>query len=821
MKRIFGKNTLLHLAVIAVFMTLTLAYFYPLLEGKDVIQGDVVNANGMSKELKDYHQATGEYAYWTNSMFGGMPAYQIFGPTAPNIYFYIGQTIQQPLPYFTYAIILMALICFYILLITLGFSHVLAAIGAFAFAFASYNMIIIEAGHITKAYAIAIMPLVIAGFIQTYRGKFIFGGLLTAIGLGMNIAQNHIQITYYIGLTLAIFVFAEFIYSIKEKTLAVFAKASGVIAIAVILAIIPNFYDLFYTYDYGKESTRSRSELTQLAPNSGGLDKDYAFMWSYGKMETFTLLIPNFNGGSSNSELSKSSNLYQAFKSNGVPDQQAQQYIKAAQTYWGEQPFTSGPVYGGAIICFLFVLGLLVLPGRTKWWILSAAVLGIVLSWGKNFPLLNDLFFHYLPGYNKFRTVSMSLTITSFAMAFMALLALKEAINRTIHKDKLQKSIVIAFGSTAGVALFFFLFGGSMFDFSATGDAQMVSQGMPQWYIDALISDRASMFRMDALRTIGFISVAFGILWFYVNQKISKTATLSVIAIAIVLDLWLVDTRYLNANDFKSKRAVVNAIPESDIDLSIKQDSDLSYRVFNVAGNPFNDSRTSYYHKSIGGYHGAKLRRYQEVVDAQFSKNMNVKVLNMLNVKYFIAPPQQEGGEVQIQRNVAALGNAWYIDTLKVVDNADAEMAALRNFEPASTSIMNKEFNSFIKNWTPGKDSTSTIKLVVYKPDFLKYQVEAKKTEFAVFSEIYYPKYWEVTIDGQKATHFRVNYILRAMIVPQGKHIIEFKFNPKPWHTASTVALWGSIFVALLILLYLLWMVKKGFDKKDEKSLKS
>lgn len=814
MKKIFGKNTLLHIAVIAIFMTITLAYFYPLLEGKDLVQGDVVNADGMSKELKDYHKATGEYAFWTNSMFGGMPSYQIFGPTAPNIYFYIGQIVQKPFPYFTYAIILMALICFYIMLSTLGFSHTLAAIGAFAFAYGSYNVIIIEAGHITKAYAIAMMPLVIAGFIQTYRGKYLFGGLLTAIGLGMNISQNHVQITYYIGLTLGIFVVSEFIFNLKEKTFAKFTKASATIAIAVILAVIPNLFDLYMTYDYGKESTRSKSELTTVSSNTtGGLDKDYAFMWSYGKMETFSLLIPNFYGGSSHSELSKSSNLYAAFKSNGIPEQQARDYVRSAPTYWGDQPFTSGPVYVGAIICFLFVLGLLIVPGRNKWWLLAVTILGIILSWGKNYPMLNDLFFNYLPGYNKFRTVSMSLIISCFSMAMLAILALKEVLENKLPLEKIQKSLIIALASTAGVSLFFLLFGGSIFSYSTPNDAQMLNQGMPQWFIDAIISDRASMFRTDALRTIIYILVAFGAIWMFLKNKLSKTVTLSVLIAAMILDLWLVDTRYLNGSDFKPKRAVVNAIPVSDVDMAIKQDQDLSYRVFNVAGNPFNDSRTSFYHKSIGGYHGAKLRRYQEVVDAQFSKNMNVKILNMLNTKYFLAPTA-DGSDVQIQRNVAALGNAWFIDTLKVVENADAEMASLKAFEPATTAILNKEFSPMTTAWKMGKDSTSTIKLIEYKPDFLKYEVSAQKTELAVFSEIYYPKYWNVTIDGKKADHFRVNYILRAMVVPQGKHVIEFKFTPQPWLTAKTIALWGSILMGFLIALYIGWTIRKSIKTK-------
>lgn len=374
--------------------------------------------------------------------------------------------------------------------------------------------------------------------------------------------------------------------------------------------------------------------------------------------------------------------------------------------------------------------------------------------------------------------------------------------------------MVVALASTAGVALFFLLFGGSIFSYEAHGDEQYVSKGA-QWFIDALVSDRASMFRMDALRTIIYILIAFGAMWLYLKNKLSKTLTISVIAISIILDMWLVDTRYLNANDFKSKNLIANNNLESDIDLAIKQDKDLSYRVFNVAGNPFNDARTSYFHKSIGGYHGAKLRRYQEIIDNQFSKGINIKVLNMLNTKYFIAPPQEQNGEVQIQRNVAALGNAWFIDTIKVVENADAEMAAISKFEPATTAIIHKEFNSKIAGWQSIHDSTSSIKLVVYKPDYLKYEADLQKKEIAIFSEIYYPKYWVSTIDGQKAEHFRANYILRGMVIPQGKHVIEFKFVPQPWLTAREIALWSSILVGLLILLYFGFYLKTNFiDKK-------
>lgn len=803
-----------HVLVVFVFIAICLAYFYPLLQNKDLVQSDMVNVQGMSKELKDYHQKTGEYAQWTNAMFGGMPAYQIYGAPPSNIYFYIGQIIQKPFSYTSFAIILMALICFYILLTTLGVSSWLAAIGAFAYAFGSYNFIIIDAGHITKAYAIATLPLVIAGFTTIFNKKYIGGGLLLAVGLGLNIAQSHFQITYYIALAVGLYLLVELIYSIKEKLYIHFAKSIAVICIATILALLPNLYELYKTYDYGKESMRGPSELTlDNSRNNKGLDKDYAFGWSYGKMESLTLLIPNIYGGSSHYELSKSSNLYKELINKGVPVGNANEAVQSVPTYWGAQPFTSGPVYIGAIVCFLFVLGLVLVKGRMKWWLLSVAILGLILSWGKNFPMINYFFFDYLPGYNKFRTVSMILVLPCFAMALLGILALKEIISGKNTKEEIKKALVIAGGATGGISLLFFLLGAGMFDFVGINDQAMLAQGFPQWYLDAIVADRISMFRWDSFRSFIYIALAFGAIWFYIQNKIKIQYLLISLSLLIVIDLFMVDKRFLNNDDFVAKRKIANVISASENDVAIMDDKDLGYRVFNAAGNPFNDARTSYFHHSIGGYHGAKLRRYQDVIETQFSKGINVKVLNMLNTRYFIAP--SEGGRPVVQRNTAALGNAWFVDTLKIVENADAELAALSTFEPATTAIVDKRFENLTKSWSKSKDSLSTIKLTEYAPGKLTYIVDAKQNELAVFSEIYYPKYWDITIDGQKAEMFRANYILRSMIVPKGKHTIEFKFTPTPWNLANKVSLYSSFLIGLIILGYFAWLVYSLRRRKE------
>lgn len=809
MKNFLSNKVLSHSIAMVVFLVISFVYFVPVLQNKDMIQSDMVKVQGMAKELKDHHEKTGEYAQWTNSMFSGMPAYQIFAAPPSNIYFYIGQTIQKPFPYMTLAIILMCLISFYILLSIMGVSVWLSIIGSFAFAFCSYNFIIIEAGHITKAYAIATMPLVVAGFISIFsHRKYLGGGLMLALGLGVNVAQSHFQITYYLLMAMALYVVVEFIYSAKEKAFSHMGKSIAVAFLATILAILPNIHEIYKTYDYGKESMRGPSELTlDNSRNTAGLDKEYAFSWSYGKMETFTLLIPGFYGNSSHYELSKNSNLYKELVSKGVPEGNAREAIQAAPTYWGAQPFTSGPVYAGAIVVFLFVLGLVLVKGKYKWWLLSITVLGIMLSWGGNFPLINYLFFDYFPGYNKFRTVSMILAIPCFAMVLLGILSLKEIIEQKYSKEEIKKALVISGGFTAGISGLFALLGGGMFDFIGSSDQTMLANGFPQWYLDALVADRIAMLRGDAFRSFVLIALSFGALWFFVHKKVNAKILLISLSTLVFIDLWTVNKRFLNDDDFVPKRQVANTISPSENDFMILEDKDLSYRVFNIAGNPFNDSRTSYFHKSIGGYHGAKLRRYQEVIESQFSKGINVQVLNMLNTRYFIAPG--EGGRPVVQRNVSALGNAWFVDTLLIALNADDELAKLSQINTGTTVIVDKRFEELTKTWSQSKDSLSSIKLVDYKPDYLKYEVDAKQNELVVFSEIYYPKYWKSTINGQDVPHFRANYILRSMIIPQGKHVVEFKFEPTSWNIAERISFWSSVFIGLLILAYVGYRFKK------------
>ncbi|MDY0216406.1 MAG: hypothetical protein RBS19_05570 [Bacteroidales bacterium] len=808
MKNKFGKKALYHAMAIAIFLAISFAYFNPVLQNKELVQSDMVNVEGMAKELKDHQEKTGEFAQWTNSMFGGMPAYQIYSAPPSNIYFYLGQTVQKPFPYMSLAIILMSLISFYILLSIMGVSPWLSIIGAFAFAFCSYNFIIIEAGHITKAYAIATLPLVVAGFVSVFSNKkLLAGGLLLAVGLGINIAQSHFQITYYLFMAMALYVLIEFIYSIKEKTLPHFGKSLAVAFVATILAVLPNLHELYKTYDYGKESMRGPSELTlDNSRNTEGLDKDYAFSWSYGKMETFTLLIPGFYGNSSHYELSKNSNLYKELVSKGVPEGNARESIQAVPAYWGAQPFTSGPVYVGAIMVFLFALGLVIVKNKYKWWLLSITILGILLSWGKNLPGFNYLFFDFFPGYNKFRTVSMILVIPSFSIVLLGILALKEFVEQKLSKDELKKALIISAGFTAGISALFALFGGGMFDFIGSSDQTMLANGFPQWYLDALVADRISMLRGDAFRSFALIMLSAGGLWLYNLKKVNMKTLLISISVLVFMDLWIVNKRYLNDDDFVPKRKIVNSNRPSENDLMILEDKDLSYRVFNIAGNPFNDSRTSYFHKSIGGYHGAKLRRYQEVVESQFSQGINVQVLNMLNTRYFIAPSQD--GRPIVQRNVSALGNAWFVDTLLIAKNADEELQKLGQINTSTTAVVDQRFEKLTKDWSQAKDSLSYIKLVEYKPDYLKYEVDAHQNKVVVFSEIYYPKYWKSTIDGQDAAHFRANYILRSMIVPQGKHIVEFKFEPDAWNLAERISFWSSVIIGLLIFSYLVYRLK-------------
>jgi len=812
MKNISFKQVLPYLSAVVIFLVISLAYFSPLLEGKKLKQSDITQWKGMSKEISDFRESSGEEALWTNSMFGGMPAYQISVRYKGNVLRYLDQLMQLYLPQ-PAGMLFLYMIGFFILLLVLKVDKWLAIAGAVAFAFSSYLFIIFEAGHNSKAHAIGYMAPVLAGIILTYRGRYIAGGIMAAIFLSLELLTNHLQITYYLMIIAGIFVVTELIGSIREKKLPGFAKATGVLLIASILALATNITSIWATYEYGKETIRGKTELTTEKTNrTSGLDKDYATGWSYGKMETFTMLIPNFNGGSSQGALSENSNVYKTLKENNIDSNQAKNIIKALPLYWGTQPGVAGPVYIGAIIMFLFVLALFVVDNRFKWWLLAATVLSILLSWGKNFMPLTDFFLHYVPGYNKFRAVSMTLVIAELCIPLLAILGLQKVISGDIERKKLTKYLYYSIGITGGISLFFALAGSSIFSFAASVDANL-----PEWLIEPLRQDRAAILSADAFRSLLFILLAGAAIWAMVNKVVIKTPLVlfSVLIMLFLIDMWTVNRRYLNNDSFVRKS--VDAVPfqPSVADEIIMKDKDPNFRVFNqTVGNPFADASTSYFHKSLGGYHGAKLRRYQELIDFHLAKG-NMNVYNMLNTKYFIVPDPQ-GGQPQMQINMEALGNVWFVNNARMVNNADEEINALTDFVPTETAVYDKRFASQLEGRIISKDSTATISLTDYKPNHLTYKSQTGSDQLAVFSEIYYDKGWNAYIDGKSAPYFRANYVLRAMIVPAGSHTIEFKFEPKVYATGEKIAYASSILLVLLALGTLGLMAKRSTetDKK-------
>jgi len=810
MKKINFKVLLPYFSAIIIFLIVTFTYLSPLMEGKMLQQGDTKSWRGAAKEIIDFRiKYNGEEPLWTNSMFGGMPAYMISMLTPSNniVGFFdkLMHLFSLPTPA---NMIFVYFLGFFILLIILGVNPWLSIAGALAFGFSSYFFIIIEAGHNTKAQAIGYMAPVFAGIILTMRGKYIWGAILTALFLSLEIKMNHIQMTYYLMILVLIYLIADLFQKIKEKKLNVFLRGITALLFAAVIALATNTTNLWTNYEYSKYTIRGKSELSfNPEIKTKGLDLDYATQWSYGQDETFTLLIPNFKGGSSTGKLGENSETYQVLKQNNVPN--IKQITAQMPMYWGTQPFTSGPVYVGAVIFFLFVLGLFVVKGPLKWTLLIGTILSILLSWGKNFMPLTQLFFDYFPLYSKFRAVSSILVIAELTIPLLGMLALQKIINNQVNTKDLMKFGKISLAITGGLCLFFVLFGTGLFNFTGPQDTQLQ---YPEWLMNAIIADRKSIFTTDALRSLLFVLLISALLWGYAKKLIKTSVLITVFTILVVIDMFPVNKRYFDNSNFTSKRNVETPFQMTDADKLILQDKDPNYRVFNVTINPFNDANTSYFHKSIGGYHGAKLRRYQDMIEHHISKN-NVKVLNMLNTRYFIVPGQDK--EPEVQRNLAALGNAWFVDNYKIVENADSEILALNNFEPATTAIIDKRFADFVKDYKNGRDSLSNIILTNYKANHLTYKSNTQKDELAVFSEIYYDKGWNAYLDGKLLPHFRANYILRAMIIPKGEHTIEFKFEPKSYNIGEKIGYAGSII--LLIMLFLM-MGKEmiNFYKKNE-----
>ncbi len=792
-----------HIVAPIIFIAISLAFFSPLLEGKRLAQHDIAMWKGGAKEVLDYKEKTGEVSLWTNSMFGGMPAYLVSVPYSNNLIQHADKllnTVQRPASF-----IFITMLGFYILMLVMGLNPWLSIVGAIAYGLSTYFFIVIGAGHNAKIRAMSYVAPMIAGMILTFRGKFLSGFALFALFFALNLYAGHPQITYYAAFILAALFIGYLVDSFRNKEKVNLPKIIGTLALAGILGLGANFSSLWFTYDYGKDSIRGKSELTDDQHNkTSGLDKNYVTQWSYGPAETFNLLIPNLMGGASAMNMGEKSETYKFLRQNGVPMNQTQAIVSQLPTYWGPQPSTSGPVYIGAIVFFLFVMGLFIIKSATKWAILAVTVLGILLSWGNHLNFLTDLFLNYFPAYNKFRTVSMILVIVEFTMPFLGFLALKEIYEDKVSNSDFMKAFKWSVGITGGLCLLFVLLGKGMFNFSGMVDQQLISSGWPQEIINAIVKDRQNMMWNDSIRSLVFVLVGAGLVFALFKKKIKPAHFLVALGLFITVDLWVVNKRYMDNKNFVTPQMVEAPFNTTEADKMILTDTDPNFRVFNLTVSPFNDASTSYFHKSIGGYHGAKLRRYQDLIEKHLATG-NMAVLNMLNTKYFI---QNSNNGPMAMRNPDALGNAWFVDSTIMVANADEEIAALANFNPKTTAVVDKRFASLITSTPTHTDSLSTIKLTEYKPNRLKYSASCQISRIAVFSEIYYAKGWKATIDGKPANHFRANYVLRAMVVPQGVHTIEFVFDPPMWHTGRSIDLASSLLILLVFAGWIAWSLK-------------
>ncbi|MCQ2182440.1 MAG: hypothetical protein MJY89_03430 [Bacteroidales bacterium] len=773
-----------HLVALGIFMALTIVYFSPeFTDGKQLSQADMVSAQGMGHDAELYFEQTGERSHWSNSMFGGLPHNVTFGLESNNVFTPVSEWIKLGLPRCSSALLWLLLLGFYVFMIACGAGPLFGIVGSIAFAFGSYNLIIIAAGHVTKALVISTIPAIVGGCMLCYRKKYLTGFIITLIAAGLNICWNHQQISYYTILMLIPLAVAYLVSALKSHTMKQFGIASGLLILAAVLSVVPASDRLLPTMDYAKESMRGGAVLatdSDIKAEKNGLDRDYAFMWSYGKAETMTLLIPNFYGGGSTYPIGTDSETYSVLKEY-MGTYEAQQFCNSAPTYWGDQPFTSGPVYAGAIICFLFLLGLFVVKGPSRWWLLISALIGVLLSWGRNFPGLNNFLFDHLPLYNKFRTPSMALVMTTTAMAMLGMLAFKEVLEKNVK----AKDLYLAAGITGAICLIFALFPGIAGSFESGIDSQY-----PDWFRQCLQIDRRALLVKDALRSFLFIGLAFAVLWIYTKSgKMKNSWAIALVGAMILIDMWSVDRHYLNESNFVAKSQKL--IQPTEADMLILEDEDPDFRVLNLTTNTFNESHTSYFHKSVGGYSPAKLRRYQDIIDHYMSGSVNMNVLNMLNTKYFI---MQDG----VQLNPYAYGNAWLVESIDWADNPNEEIEAIADADLTAEAIIDTCWRSRMA--TDGESlGTGTIRLTDYaNPGHIFYESECDADGLAVFSEVYY-KTWKAYVDGERVPLLRADYILRAIEVPAGRHSIEFKCEDDLFIKSHAISLVGSILAVLAL----------------------
>ena len=822
------KKLIPDMVAILVFAVISFAYFCPAVtEGRILSQHDSVAGIGAGQEGKEYLERTGERTRWTNSIFGGMPTYQM-APSydSTDLLKGIENLYHLYLPTYVWYVFVM-LLGFYILLRAFNFKVWMAGLGAIIWAFSSYFFIIIAAGHIWKFITLAYIPPTIAGMVLCYRGKYWLGGLVTALFVALQISSNHVQMSYYFLFVMLFMAIAYGVQAYQQKTLASFGKSTGVLVVAGLIGVCINLSNLYHTYEYSKESMRGKSELVKensANQTSSGLERDYITQWSYGIGETFSLLVPNVKGGASvplaanEKAMEKANPMYGSI------------YSQLGQ-YWGEQPGTSGPVYVGAFVVFLFVLGLFIVKGPMKWALLAATVLSILLSWGKNFMGFTDFFIDYVPMYNKFRAVSSILVIAEFTIPLLAMLALKEVVATPAIIKERKKDFLISFGLTGGLALLFAVLPKVFFPSYVSTMEMNALQGIPADQLVPLLANleevRMSLFTSDAWRSFFIVLLGAGLVWAYGMGKLKQHVLIGALAVLCLVDMWSVNKRYLYDEQFVEKQVQTQGFRQTETDKMILEDEALDYRVLNLASNTFNENNTAYWHKSVGGYHAAKLRRYQEMIEEHISGEMQglyqavadaggdmeqldpsaFPVLNMLNTRYFIFPLQ--GGQTVPLANPFALGNAWFVDEVDYVNNANEEIEAIHGLNPTEKAIVDKKFESVVKSLP--SDSTATIELVAYEPNYLKYEVSSDKGGTVVFSEIYYPG-WKSTIDGQEVAHGRANYILRAMNVPAGQHVVEFRFDPTSLHVTENIAFiaLGLLLVLAIITVYLSFRRPKG-----------
>ncbi len=791
MKISFNK-ILPHLIAITVFLGITIIFFHPVVfGGKVMTQNDIIQGVSSAQEVSDFRKETGKEALWTNSMFGGMPAYFVSTYWSGDLLRHVLELMSLYLPSparYTF----LAMLCFYLMLLAYQVNPYLALTGAIAYALNSFFIVSIEAGHNWKVSAMAFMPFVITGILLIVRNKILIGISTTAAALALVIRSNHMQITYYLFLILVIFWIVYLIEAIRNKTLPAFAKTTAFIALAGILGISANLGKVWVAAEYSPYSIRGKKELNSSSKESslGGLEKDYAFAWSNGVMETFTFMIPYFYGGSSHENVGMKSTFAEELKKAGADRNQIKNFSKAVPTYWGDQPFTSGPIYVGILVIFFFILALFIVKGSLKWWLVSAIILGFMLSWGKNFEAFNYFMFDHFPLYNKFRTVSMTLVIPLLCIPLFGFIGLSEFLKKPDMKILIKSGAI-----TLGILVLLLLFS-SMMKFNAPNDTALGHQVV----IDAVVKQRISMFKGSAFRSIFLVLLAVVTIYFFIRKKIGYTTTFVSLGVLVFFDLFTIGKNYIDSSKFSDQKNI-QSFQADEADKKMIQDVS-HHRVVNLTKNVFNDATTSYYHSSIGGYHGAKLRRYQDLIEYHLGAELQdavaqirnkaldfsgSPVMNMLNTKYIKVGNTSNA----VINNTSALGNAWFVEKVYRVNSADEAIQAIGEKDLSKTAISEKKDQ---EGYVVG-----TIKLEEYTPNFLKYSSSNSGDGFAVFSEVYYPKGWNATIDGEPIPIERVNYILRGINIPSGNHTIEFSFRPNSYYIGNAVMWVGSIIVILLI----------------------